>query len=493
MSTGVGPIIGGTDYQTAVTALPQLQGQVWKARFLQHARNKDQLSVLEGPDGSGACFSVQNELKAARGDKIWFNYVRGAGRSPTRGEARMMGREETPQFSGDSLIIDYLRHALSINEKHKKVIPQGGSLEGVLAQLAGEHFGVWRQRDMLHNQIRNATSDNTVYPNGKSALSELRSADIIDTDYVEDLAGYAELKGVKPASVDPYGRYSGMQKVHKHFLLADQQNLRPMKHALEFQTQISNADVRGDSNALFTGQYKEWDGNVFLPFRSIDDDVPGPVGSPILPRAFLGTAISGTTQAVTLYGKVQNEAYDANDDTQLEEFVDFPGYDYKFTENQTAAPDSTYYHALVIDPAQPGKFGFICYQGSDNTGTDITTTSRWTTLDDTPTNSSFDGSASPWSGNMTEDYGADSLIIPCNTYGVPYAYVLFLGQMSAMRAYGEDMRMIAAKDDYEFVHGHSYRAMYGQTICTDAYNRPRNFLLGVTALQLTGVNLPTVT
>ncbi len=128
------------------------------------------------------------------------------------------------------------------------------------------------------------------------------------------------------------------------------------------------AQTRGDSNPLFTGKLVDWNGIAIWEHIVVDPDVDDAIGSPLAPKALLGVAV--TADDTTFILKSGTDGLN----TLPEYFRDFFGFDYLFTEDQTAAPDSNTYYFWIknMSGADDGKAGFYSYVGTANTGNQIT-------------------------------------------------------------------------------------------------------------------------
>ena len=109
-----------------------------------------------------------------------------------------------------------------------------------------------------------------------------------------------------------------------------------------------------------------------------------------------------------------------------------------------------------------------------------------------PSIGSVNNGAGVWSGLLAGTYAAGDPVWPCNILGVPFAWSFFLGAGALNRAYGEECNFNTKVDDYGMVTGKNYEIMFGQNTSLDAQNRPRNYLIAATALQLASVPFPTV-
>ena len=304
----------------------------------------------------------------------------------------------------------------------------------------------------------------------------MTASDNLSADSFLDLSNAASWLGVDPARISRNG-YPSSQDTHHHCLLADNQMLKPLFKETHFRASLQNAELRGATNPLFTGDMKEVDGTKILNLRSAYGDLKGPIGSPLTPAARLKTTGSGTIAAgndtLHLCG-AQGAAVAAdgsNDTNDPLFFVDFPGYDYKYTADQSADVDNNQYYVAVFNP--DGSKLILKY--------------------DSDTNQGNNGKTIGINGRVTGVTGFDgtkvlegALAYPCNATGIVFGYAILMGADAVIRAYGENMTMVDDKDDYGFSHGIGYQAMFGDAVWKDRNNRVRNYVLGVYAYRPVG-------
>jgi hypothetical protein len=246
--------------------------------------------------------------------------------------------------------------------------------------------------------------------------------------------------------------------------------LRPLLKTTGYQTQISNADLRGATNPLFTGDLKEFDGTKILNIRGTYGDLNGPIGSPLTPVARVKALASPADGEYLCGAQSDRSVADASGGTgDPDYFTDFPGHQYKYTEADTFTHDDNVYYAKIVNP--DGTSGVISYA---NSGATLSATGDG----NMGTHIKIAGveSGSTWTGG---NVSAGALVFPCTAGGVVYGYAILMGADAVIRAYGEDMKMTDDKDDYGFKHGIGYQAMYGDSVWKDRNDRVRNYVLGV--------------
>ena len=490
--------INATDSVSTFGSVATARAKIWKETFKHFGNTTDVTSALEGPEGSGSAISTRHDLKGKRGAIIEFLASSDLGAFGKLGEQTLKGNEEKLLFSGTTVTLDFKRHATALTQSLRKKMAGGHTLESLSSEVLGRHFGQWKQRDALRKLIDGVGNgghaaslpDNIKFGGSASTINTLYSADEIGTGDVTDLVTQAAWLGVEPARITKGGKSSAEDTYH-HILLADNQQLRPLYKDPAYQTRMQNADVRGTGNSVFDGSFKDIDGTKILNFRGVYGDQYGPIGSPLTPVMRLGTAIANTGSGTSvLTGSASTPAA-----TDPNWFIDFPGFDYKYTDEDAAdtSDDATKYYALAVTPA--GGFAFFEYTGAGNLGYKIeVAAAQWATNTViTGSGSTVDGNAAAFDGKLVTALPVGTLIFPATLHGVPYAYSLLLGSDALVRGYGEDMKMTDDMEDYGFRKGIGYQAMYGDNVWTDRNGRVRNYILAAHAYNPIGKNCPTVT
>jgi len=481
------------------------RAKVWKETFKRFAQTTDVLSPLEGPEGSGASISVRNDLKGRRGDRIEFTASSELGEFGQLGEGILKGNEESLKFSGTTCTLEFKRHATALTESLKKKMAGGHTLESLSAEVLGNHFGQWKQRDALRRLIDGIrlsgttarelgeSIDQALIGNDKNTINDVVGTDTLSADRITDIVTTAAWNGVEPARISNNG-YQSSQDTHHYCLLADTQLLRPVFRSAAYLNQAANTPG-GQKDVLFNGQMKDYDGTKILNMRSSYGDVDGPIGSPLAPAARIHTGGEGADTFV-LQGR-QYSADAAIHPTLPKYFIDFPGFDYQYTEEQVASADGNTYYVLIVNPS--GKFTFASYGSGGNNGNSLTLNAAvasdtgiagTTGSGGVPT---VDNNAGVFTGKLDATIEAGALVFPANQHGQPIAYSLLMGSDALIRGYGEEMSLKTDSDDYGFRKGIGYQAMFGDNVWTDRNDRVRNYVLGIHAWNPIGSGLPTIT
>ena len=492
--------------------VPLARAKVWKETFKKFASTADVLTPLEGPEGSGASIGVRNDIKGRRGDRIEFTASSELGAFGVLGENTLKGNEEDLKFSGTTCVLEFKRHATAITASLKKKMAGGHTLESLAAEVLGNHFGQWKQRDALRRLIdgvrgsgANAKAitapfgdgaligtDKSVISAASSESNMLTALDTLGPDSFLELNRAASWLGVDPARITRNG-YPSSQDTYHHCLLADNQMLKPLFKDNGFRASLQHAELRGATNPLFTGDLKEFDGTKILNLRSVYGDLNGPIGSPLTPAARLkgdsNHTISTSSGNSHLVGHQGNRAVatgnlaDGVTQNDPNYFIDFPGYDYQYTADQDESVDNNLYYVAIYNPSGSGMVVSYNVNTSTSTSGNVGNKGDRIEIKNRISGVTPAGVDSSDAASKIED---GALAYPCNQLGVVYGYVILMGQDAVIRAYGENMTMIDDKDDYGFSHGIGYQAMFGDAVWKDRNDRVRNYVLGVYAYTPVG-------
>jgi hypothetical protein len=471
----------------ATAANSKLVGEAFSRLLMVSSTTKDVFGQMEGPEGSRRPFITKTDLSKGRASTVNFSVTANAGHMPRRGEQKLQGSEERLRMNSFGVKVDIVRHAIGLNEKVKQFLAAGMSLEEAYQEVLSSHLGRFKETDMKMALRNKATAANTVRPNNKASLDELTSADVVNTSVLGEALGNLTMLGAKEISVS---KSKAGADVLRFLIFGTVNGLTPLKTNSQYLAAVQAAGVRGDNNTIFSGGFVDWDGMGIYGQNIVDPDAEGPIGDPLEPRALLGTALTaGTTARTVTGGGINGPA------TNALYFRWFYGFDYLWTEDQTAAPDAGVYYFVIYNTtgADRGKFGVYQYTGSSNDGQEIECSAHLgataagvqvTTLAGQTWNSAKHTTAHP----------AGSMIIQVNAKCVPVVDLFGLGVASGLRAYGSiPMQKIEQLEDYGFDKGMGYMSIYGQDVAKDTNLQPRHYTRIQCAYKVPGVTLPVVT
>ena len=450
-------------------------GQLF-SNYIDLAVEEDDLfAILEGPEGSDRPVWVKTDLAAGGADKVFFNAIASLGGDGVHGDEVLEGNEESLAIGSYSCQVDFVRHAVGLTKKDIEFLAAGRSIEAAAAPLVATWLGRKRQRDMLMKFITSAAGLNTLRPNNKANRDSLLATDALSTSLIAQANAVSTSIGASPINI----MEDGFSKVYEMLFLATEDSLTPLANSSSWLQAQQYAGTRGDDNILFRGGFTRWNGNTKLHHKVVDADTPGPIGSPLLPKALLGDSIAAgaTTIAITGGGR-------ASSGTANKYFECFSGAPYRYLESDsTGSTDAGTYYMVVVNVSGPdkGKWGFYSYTGSANDGNKITivnrlgaaaTGARVTTL----------GGVTWDATKNTDAHPTGSVVLQANANGVPIGFSLCLGKGSGLRAYGSIRHeLVQNTSDYGHRMGWAYQSIYGQQVRRDSgvsgSNQPRGYVL----------------
>jgi N4-gp56 family major capsid protein len=464
----------------ALTQDADAKGKLYQRAFEVSGNTTDDFASMEGSDGGKAAIWVKKDLKSDGADRIKFTSLGDPAGPGVRGEAELTGNTSTPRIGGWTLDVDFWRDAVELTKKQIKFLAAGGKLEYELYKMLGQKFGRQKQADMMMCLIRQANGN--VYRVGnRSTDNDILKTDLFTTSVVVQAQARARVLGARPVAIT---RGKSGSPLQRYIAFATQDAMTEIRNSSAYLTAIQNAAARSEENPVFSGKLLEWNGIGLWEHTVVHPDSDDWQGSPLAPIARLGVAITSGTGTFDIASSATN--------TKSLYYGFFPGFDWKWTEGQAAAPDSTVYYAWIIPTsgANQGKAMFVSYAGTGNNGNKITITQR---LSDGAGGAGVTtlGSIAWNASHHCKDAPVGSYVIPANSKGTPLGRSVVLGAGSALRAYGSiEMQKIQEKRDYGFVTGFGYEGIFGQAACKDTQGLTRNYVLVTHAIERPGIVIP---
>lgn len=489
---------------------------------MRFAEDNDWFKGLEGPSKNSVVVSKRDTTKTA-GMKINFPLKAGVyGRAKLSDNDYQSANDfEAPQVDdGFSLQVDYVRKALQFNERADMISAMRFEIASGAAEDLGAWWGRWKRRTGFLHIITRSSSSSRLLINNATSIDDLRSDDTLSWNSIVDAKGLLQNQGGTPAMVGT--SQNGGDPQFRWIVGSTHEALTSLKKDSDYKDYVKQTAGSGLStkSPLFSGDFVDVDGNLIRPVQSTDHHADGTIACALAPRARLGVAVSsGASDTVFQYLKGSSDA-----NTLVDYFEDFPGWAFPLragTQSDTIAwadtiPDgglgatNTEFYALVYDPASK-KFGFVSYdQSGDNEGFRIKIKQK---LGGTATSHGDDSTdvkkvigAMDWDSLPTGwtqaklinaysvDYPVDSIVVPCNAYGVPYGYTLLLGKEALYRGYGayEGKR---SEEKYEggFISQVYFASIFGQVLARDIKSRTPNVGVLCHTVLHPGIPFPTVT
>ena len=488
-------VVGSSPTTGASVAAQIDPAKLWQEVIDRHEENADFYQPLEG--GEGAYIMAKTDLSKGRGQELVIRVESGLYDEPHYGDDLFDAEDDFEEnlFEDYSLTIDVVRHATSATERSEEYAGLRGEIISRLPNKLGRWAGRLKTENldmMFRHQIN---TENILYPNGKTK-DTLVAADGLSYNYLSTAAAALGRLGGQKGEAGKYadGRSQG-QKAYRYLFVGCKDAMTVLKQDSGYQTMVATARDRGKMNPYFSGEIVDLDGISVLERDIIDHDGEGAIGSPMNPRAKLGTAITAGTTAFDITGG-GNSTSAAK--TKKKYFKYFDGYAYKFANAVTLSPASETRYCLIVNPANaatdPNKIGMYSYT-TGNDGNKITVNGRLgsaasgiraTTLGNVTWNSGV------WASKHTDVHPAGALVIPCNSYGEPIGHSFLLARGAALRGYGKHRNKRGEETEEDgYITKVFFRTYFGQKLRQDRLGRHTGAMLLTHALHYKDLPLPT--
>ena len=473
--------------------------KLWNKGALIAEEEEDFMQQFEGSRENSPIWT-KNDTAKGNGAQITFTTTSGYYGEGKYGEEVF---EATTDFEQDdissfNLKVDYVRNASSRSVRADEIMGLKDDLKGMVNVKLGAWLGRLKKDQIQGKCVLTLPNENRIYAGGKT-LATLGTADVLSYDDIVT-TGYAmKPLGGQPADISTSGRNS----IWSQLFIPSESQAMSLDLDPDYKAILQNADVRGMQNASFKGQWHNLRGHAIVPYNGLNHAGKGAVGSFLAPEAYLGLAISGTTDAARTIsgGGADNSDGSLTGSGKPLWFKYFPGHDYRFVDtgvldvsaSSIGVVSGTNY-AIIYNTtgANAGKWGFVKYTTGNN-GNAITITEFLTGQADGTYRKGTVGSVTWNSAINTEVWASGALIIPANAKGVPFGHALVLGAGGIVRGYGEDRAHRAVeKVDGDFIKRTYIRSVFGQSLRMDRKGRVPAVMLLTTALTRPGINLPTV-
>lgn len=459
--------------------------EFWSNHLDLLSQTKDIFSALEGGDGSRKPFYVRHDLSKGRGDSLHFHIMEGLGGPAILGGNDAEGQEEKLSLGGYDVRVEIVRKVVGLQFAATEFTDIGSDLDNRCREALADWLGRYKQTAMMIKLIQSAVALNTVRPNGKQSDAALALTDVLDTDTIEDAAEVAQMNGAIPANI---GVSANGNEIHQFLTVATKPALRSLKADDAYLTGLRGAALRGGSNPIFAGGYSDWAGNGIFEFSPVDYAGAGPVGCPMLPKAYLGVAITAADTAQDIYGG--GNATNAARTPAPQYFESFSNYDFQYYADQAPATYTTDRYVVVynLTGANAGKWGF--YQYVTNSGNKLVMAARLRAAAGGIADTTVGGVT--WDADKhTDSHPEASLIIETNENAVPVGSTFLFGAMAAVRAYGriKNQRITSEHQNYGDDRGIGVKSIFGQAPCVRTDGLAANYVLIRHAVIHRGINL----
>lgn len=507
------PVLGPSYAKINVSTVANLlaldskaQEELWVKRVMMGADQDNVFSDhMIGSPGSGKPFIRMDDLTKVDGNTINIPTMAPLGGPGTQGEGDRTGNEEKIRISSFPCRIGRQWYGVGITDVAKEETVIGSQFDNIVNVLLRKRLGKKKTEDMLMVLKATATASNIIRPNFKSTREQLRSADTIGTQTIVKASLVLSGLGGIPVKIETSSRQSGgavKSFIEEFLFFGHQYALATLKAEPAYLQALQNAGMRGDKNPLFTGDFTDWDGNGIYRWLLRDHDAYGPVGSTLLPRAFLGTAIAPGTATFSITGGGDTTGATLLPAPNYFEF--FSNALYTFTNGNSVAADVTtvrYVGIMNLTGVDAGKVGFYSYQV--NTGNILTVVGRLGSAASGIRVTTLGGviyNTAPWvaagSGNfagLTETHPAGSLIFEVNSVGQSFCGSLMLAEMAGVCGHGrlKGRSAIAARTTQEgnhnMDHGIGVETVYGSAATKRTDGKTPNYVYVESAYNIDGL------
>lgn len=471
-----------TLYST-LTNITDFRAMVWNQQVIQTQRLKSRWRHFAGGEGSGMPITKKSDLSAGMAQDVVFTTLSPMLGQGVLGETILRTATQGLNFNTFKVRVDVLRQAFAYTQLLPLMRLKNQTIDQVGANLTSDWWNNKYDDDImitLRERARLNSPGQNLYRVGNGAtVDALTSTNIVSATVIEGSKGVLQSNGAIPIAEDA-AQQSGAP-VFQYLFNTTSPFMQPMRQNATYQAFLQYADVRGKDNALFTGRYPMWDNNLIysLPVQTNDGD--GRQGHPLLPIAYLGTALADGTSVTTVTGG--GVAYAAGTGDY---FAYFPGYAWSTYTGQTLDSDTATYYLMIynVSGANAGKYEVVSYvaAGVHSTAKQITVTR----------NGLGEGANQRANGSSkyTAGHPSGSVVIPCTSQGVPYGWALHLGAEALFYATGAvDAVPIFQGDDFHdaqgkyMFEGRGILGIRGMAPFVDKRSIAKNFVMVEAALN----------
>ncbi|MEI6674453.1 MAG: hypothetical protein WCO57_04665 [Verrucomicrobiota bacterium] len=470
--------------------------------------------------GVRSIFASKTDLKAGGADTVNFNIIGPPAGPGAQGAGVLVGHTSRSRMGTYPVRVGWKRDAVTFTKDQIEMLSAGRSLVETQITLLGEKMGMLKENEMKMRLIKTAQkagSRNIYRPGNAATTNGLKATDTLSLAIANNVKARMNVTGAKPIA---HRLGNNGTPLNGFLIFASDQAMLPIVNDDGFQAAQAMAGVRGDANALFTGDMTKWGGMEWFTQPGCDEAWDDYIGNPMTPKARIAKDVTeGTSQfdGASLEAAGILKGHSTNP-VGARFFQFFNGYDYLFTEDQTAAPDSTEYYAWAINPN--GTVCFLSYTGTGNVGTTITVkdvlstaaangTLGATTVGRlcygtggsvgvaTTTRIITTGAADvtvPASGGdwvYVDRVDAGAILLQATRDGVQIGRSFGFGAMAACFAYGRiEKASIEQVFDYGFEIGRGFEMIFGTGVTTDPYGNPVGYQLIEHAIETEGYPTP---
>lgn len=452
-----------------IAADAQAEAKLWKKGADVNEQTEDILTNMEG--GAAAIIQTETDTAAGRGHTVIYRSMSGFYGPGLQGENLFEGDRdllEELNMKTHGVKVDLLRNGIETFF----VMEEGLGARGEIESKINEEFGKWMGREKtmqgLMSMIHQVTTENHITANGAGTPDLLAIGDTLAMDDITEASAILEPLGGRPAYL---GRDADNNPIMGGLFLGTKVATRSLKQSTDYKQAQRDAGDRGMSNLIFKGGLSHIDGNVIKEWNVIDPEGPGPAGSPLNPKAYLGVKIvagTGASMTATSGGRGicggSNAAGAAK--KKMPFFRFFPKFAFEFVGGGTLSTTAgTHYligtnefYVRITNASNAPDEGaevirnkwaiFKCSaNGFTASGNELTVSQRLAAAISGIAHTTV-GGVTYDSAKHTETFVEGALITLCNKDGVMIGRTLGLYRRAMRRAYGQyrNRRMVGDRE-----------------------------------------------
>lgn len=364
---------------------------------------------MTGAPGSGKPVTVVNDTTKVAGSTINIPVYAGFAGPGVSGNGDRYAALQKVRQSVFQVVIGRHFFGYGIDSVAKEETLIGGVYDRLISGAMKQQVAKKKNDDHLMRLRATATvgGRNHMFPEGVTALADLRTSHTLSTALISQGQDRMTSLGGRPVSIG--AKDSGGSNIEEYMLFAPHPVLRSLDTESAYLEGRLYADARGASNGVFKGNYNSWNGTSIYRWNQKDHGNDGPIGSPLMPRAYLRTALTGANTGSFITGGGSTASVTGDPTKKYFEF--FSNAPYTYSNGQTIAADTTTDRYVMI--INNDGTGWNVYSYEVNDGNKITILARMAL--------GLTGETTNW------NHPAGSLVVECNSAGVPFGYSLFLG------------------------------------------------------------------
>lgn len=238
--------------------------QIWGDGLFAQAENQTFWNTLEGPPGSGMPIIRRDEFGKQAGDTIKTDIVlalTGAGLTGDSSSSLLEGNEEALKFRQTSFTIDSLQHAVRWTKLVQKLITHD------MRTTAQNQLAKWLAGKLDDQIFTELSGAGTTLPTtskwfagtatSRDTLADTNAGGRLTLDMLTEMKAYAQVEiKMEPVKTDTDGNEWFVLVAHPYAIMQLKRDDTKWAQAQR------EAQVRGDSNPLFTGAAGVWDGVI---------------------------------------------------------------------------------------------------------------------------------------------------------------------------------------------------------------------------------------